>query len=75
MTEKDQLDDRTAYITVRKKTEFKSKQTSRGVKIFRVRKKLSEMGLDNIHAPYIGTTKKSPEITEKLYGSLNKIMT
>ena len=75
VTDKGQLDDRTAYITVRKKTEFKAKPTPSGVKIFRVKRKVSELVLYNIHAPHMGTTKKSPEITEKFYGELNNLIT
>ena len=55
-----------------KKTQVRAKQTARGVKIFKMKKKISELVLYNIHAPHMGNSKIS-KITEYFYSKLNCI--
>ena len=74
ITETCQVNDRIAYITVRKKNNYASKITQEGVKIHRTKKKTSDLVLINVHAPHMGSTLKNVEITEEFYENLNDIV-
>ena len=68
----EKISDRICYIVVRKKTKFKAKETAKGIKIFRVKKKQSGIVVINAYAPHMGFLNKKPEEVEKFYCDLRK---
>ena len=74
VTETCQVDDRIAYITVRKKNNYASKITQDGIKIYRTAKKTADLVLINVHAPHMGCTLKNMETTEEFYKKLNSVV-